>query len=89
MLGVGASSEGQQVGPFAQPLYSSPQPATEWLLLPARGACQPLSAPAVPLPPQTMVLSGVAGLVAGALSMAVGEYISVASQVGAAASCWL
>ena len=29
---------------------------------------------------KTMVLSGVAGLVAGALSMAAGEYISVSSQ---------
>jgi hypothetical protein len=28
-----------------------------------------------------MVLAGVAGLVAGALSMAVGEFISVSSQV--------
>jgi VIT1/CCC1 family predicted Fe2+/Mn2+ transporter len=29
----------------------------------------------------TLLLSGVAGLVGGALSMAVGEYISVSSQV--------
>ena len=31
-------------------------------------------------PPQTVVLAGLAGLVAGAFSMATGEYVSVASQ---------
>ena len=36
---------------------------------------------------KAMLLSGIAGLVAGALSMACGEYISVASQVGG--SCLL
>lgn len=31
-------------------------------------------------PPQTVVLAGLAGLIAGAFSMATGEYVSVASQ---------
>ena len=38
--------------------------------------------------PSTILLTGVAGLVAGAMSMAAGEYVSVQSQADAEASLW-
>ena len=62
--------------------------ATGWLRAAVLGAndgivsttCLILGVAAAQAPPGTVLLTGVAGLVAGALSMATGEYVSVSSQ---------